>query len=120
MESDSSTSTQHSVMLHASTPRVKEELSVIDQSPETMNNARVSPSTPGEMQSTEMIVQYCARTYKTDSQHVDIDEYFPRVKLQRMSQDQINTYCKQIRNHSILQQPGKCIEDFHKYLGITS
>ena len=182
MESDSSTTTQHSsVMLHSSTPRVKEELSVIDQSPETMNNAQVSPLTPGEMQSKEMIVQDCIhpaevthnqsgssispgrhpasnliamylngvssasahsaevdsstsenstqvpyqslracinpvdvtdewgkRTYmKTDSQHVDIDECFPRVKVQRMSQLQINTYSKQILNHSMLQQSGE-------------
>ena len=175
MESDSSTPTQHSVMLHASTPRVMEELRVSDQSPaETVNNAQVSPVSPGEMQSTEMIIQYCARpaevtspgnhpvskpttmksrgvssawihpaevtpassenskrllypsqraninqvdssdeqrkrTYmKTDSQHIDIVEYYPRVKVERMSQLQINTYCKRIRNHSKLQQLGEC------------
>ena len=48
----------------------------------------------------------------TDSQHVDIDEYYPRVKVERMSQLQINTYCKQIRSHSVLQQLGECNEDF--------
>ena len=31
----------------------------------------------------------------TGSQHVDIDEYYPRVKVERMSQLQINIYCKQ-------------------------
>ena len=180
MESNSSTPTQHSVMLHVSTSRVNEELNVSDQSPEIMNNAQVSPFTPGDMQSTGMIGQYCTllvevthnqpsssissenhpasnprrvsswahpalvtpfiseisrpassqsrfvcmypvdvtdeqrkRTYmKTHSQHVDIDEYLPRVKIERMSQLQINTYCKRIRNSSVLQQLGEFNEDF--------
>ena len=42
---------------------------------------------------------------KTDSQRVDIDEYFPRIKVQRMSEFEIDIY--QLRNKSMLEQLGE-------------
>ena len=39
-------------------------------------------------------------------QQVNVDEYWPRVKIERMCELQINTDCDQIQNHSTLQQIG--------------
>ena len=65
MESDYSAPIQHSMMLHAFTTRVSEEMS--DQSPETVNNAQIFSLFTGEMQSTEMIVQYCVDPVEVNS-----------------------------------------------------
>ena len=42
---------------------------------------------------------------KTDSQRVDINEYFPRIKVHRMSKFEIDIY--QLRNKSMLEQLGE-------------
>ena len=48
----------------------------------------------------------------TDGHQVNIDQYFPRVMLERMSVSQLNSYYNQIQHHFLHQQIGESIVCF--------